>query len=103
MIRVAKAIPFVLIALLVGAAPLFAQSDWSAVRPTPMVTLQIRMLVGLLMLVPAVTLFLLYLFRPRPYVLAGRHVLARRQRHDAGAQFRFGRAESDAPVLSTCR
>jgi diguanylate cyclase (GGDEF)-like protein len=71
MIRVAKAIPFVLIAVLVGAAPLFAQSDWSAVRPTPMVTLQIRKLVGLLMLIPAVTLFLLYLFRPRPYVLAG--------------------------------
>ena len=36
-----------------------------------MVTLQIRKLVGLLMLAPAVTLFLLYLFRPRPYVLAG--------------------------------
>src|SRR5687768_2711366 len=71
MIRVAKAIPPVLIALLVGAVPLFAQSDWSAVRSTPMVTLQIRMLVGLLMLVPAVTLFLLYLFRPRPYVMAG--------------------------------
>jgi diguanylate cyclase (GGDEF)-like protein len=71
MIRVAKAIPLVLIALLVGAAPLFAQTDWSAVRSTPMVTLQIRMLVGLLMLVPAVTLFLLYLFRPRPYVMAG--------------------------------
>ena len=69
--RVAQAILFVLIALLIGATPLFAQSDWSAVRPTPMVTLQIRKLVGLLMLVPAVTLFLLYLFRPRPYVLAG--------------------------------
>ena len=39
--------------------------------PSPMVTLQIRKLVGLLMLAPAVTLFLLYLFRPRPYVLAG--------------------------------
>jgi diguanylate cyclase (GGDEF)-like protein len=36
----------------------------------PVVTLQIRPIVGLLMLVPAVTLFLLYLFRPRPYVLA---------------------------------
>jgi len=71
MIRVAKAIPFVLIALLVGAAPLFAQSDWSAVRPTPMVTVQIRTLVGTLMAVPAITLFLLYLFRPRPYVFAG--------------------------------
>ena len=57
--------------LVVGAAPLLAQSDWSAVRPTPMVTLEIRKLAGVLMLVPAVTLFLLYLFRPRPYVLAG--------------------------------
>ena len=40
-------------------------------RPTPMVTLQIRRVVGYVMLVPAGTLFLLYLFRPRPYVLAG--------------------------------
>ena len=70
MTRVARAIFLVSIALLIGATPLVAQSDWSAVRPTPMVTLQIRKLVGLLMLAPAVTLFLLYLFRPRPYVLA---------------------------------
>ena len=68
--------------LLLGATPLFAQSgtapppsaqerveDWSLVRPMPVVTLQIRRVVGYLMLVPAVTLFLLYLFRPRPYVL----------------------------------
>lgn len=71
MTRVANAIFLVSIAILIGATPLFAQSDWSALRPTPMVTLQIRKLVGLLMLAPAVTLFLLYLFRPRPYVLAG--------------------------------
>ena len=57
--------------LQVLATPLFAQSDWSAVRPNPMVTLEIRKLVGVLMIVPAVTLFLLYVFRPRPYVLAG--------------------------------
>src|SRR5687768_1967068 len=68
---VSRGILLLSIALLIGATPLFAQSDWSAVRPTPMVTLQIRKLVGLLMLAPAVTLFLLYLFRPRPYVLAG--------------------------------
>ena len=60
-----------MIALVIAANPLFAQSEWSAVRPMPMVTLQIRQLVGLLMLAPAATLFLLYLFRPRPYVLAG--------------------------------
>ena len=34
-------------------------------------TVEIGKLVGLLMLVPAVTLLLLYVFRPRPYVLAG--------------------------------
>lgn len=62
-----------LIALLVftSVQPLFAQTDWTALRPTPVVTLEIRKLAGMLMLVPAVTLFLLYLFRPRPYVLAG--------------------------------
>ena len=69
--RVAQAILFAVIAIVIAANPLFAQSEWSAVRPMPMVTLQIRKLVGLLMLAPAVTLFLLYLFRPRPYVLAG--------------------------------
>jgi diguanylate cyclase (GGDEF)-like protein len=85
----ARRLSLALIVLLaLGAAPLFAsfdsasaasglsvaqdrQSDWAAVRPTPMVTLEIRKIVGMLMLVPAVTLFLLYLFRPRPYVLAG--------------------------------
>jgi diguanylate cyclase (GGDEF)-like protein len=85
----ARAMRFVLIVLLaVAATPIFAafdsasnlsaqnlvqgwQSDWNAVRPTPMVTLAIRKAAGSLMLVPAVTLFLLYLFRPRPYVLAG--------------------------------
>jgi diguanylate cyclase (GGDEF)-like protein len=69
--RVTRAIPIVSLALLVAAAPAFAQSDWSAIRANPTVTLEIRKLVGLLMLVPAVTLFLLYVFRPRPYVLAG--------------------------------
>ncbi len=43
---------------------------WSLVRPMPVVTLQIRRVVGFLMLAPAATLLLLYLFRPRPYVLA---------------------------------
>jgi hypothetical protein len=45
--------------------------EWSLIRPMPIVTLQIRKVVGFVMLVPAGTLFLLYLFRPRPYVLAG--------------------------------
>ena len=69
--HVAKTIAFVSITLLLAATPLFAQSDWSAVRPNPMVTVEVRKLVGLLMLFPAVTLFLLYVFRPRPYVIAG--------------------------------
>jgi diguanylate cyclase (GGDEF)-like protein len=62
---------FAAIAVLLAATPLFAQSDWVAVRPNPTVTLEIRKVVGVMMLVPAVTLFLLYVFRPRPYVLAG--------------------------------
>ena len=36
-----------------------------------MVTVQLRKIVGYAMLLPAGTLFLLYLFRPRPYVIAG--------------------------------
>lgn len=57
-------------------APAAAESttqrlEWSLIRPTPVVTLQIRRVVGFVMLVPAGILFLLYLFRPRPYVLAG--------------------------------
>jgi diguanylate cyclase (GGDEF)-like protein len=60
----------VAIGLLIGAAPLFAQPDWSA-QSNPTVTIEIRQVIGLLMFVPAVTLFLLYVFRPRPYLLAG--------------------------------
>jgi diguanylate cyclase (GGDEF)-like protein len=72
MTQLARRTPLALIVLLVlGAVPLSAQTDWAALRPMPMVTLEIRKLVGMLMLVPAVTLFLLYIFRPRPYVLAG--------------------------------
>ena len=47
------------------------QTDWSLARPLQAVTLEIRKVVGLALLMPAGTLFLLYLFRPRPYVLAG--------------------------------
>jgi diguanylate cyclase (GGDEF)-like protein len=47
------------------------QAEWGLVRPVPVVTLQIRRVVGFLLLVPAFTMFLLYMFRPRPYVLAG--------------------------------
>jgi diguanylate cyclase (GGDEF)-like protein len=47
------------------------RAGWSLVRPTPMATLNVRKLAGYGMLVPAGTMFLLYLFRRRPYVLAG--------------------------------
>ncbi len=47
-----------------------SQSDWLLIRPTPIMTLEIRRVAGFALLVPACTLFLLYLFRPRPYVLA---------------------------------
>ena len=67
----ARTISLASFVLLLAATPLFAQSDWSAVRPNPMVTVEVRRVVGLMMLVPAVTLFLLYVFRPRPYVIAG--------------------------------
>lgn len=67
----AKTFTLVAIALLFASTPVLAQSDWSAVRPNPTMTVEIRKVVGLLMLVPAITLFLLYVFRPRPYVLAG--------------------------------
>jgi len=47
------------------------RAEWSLVRPTPVVGLQIRRVAGFATLVAAGTLFMLYLFRPRPYVLAG--------------------------------
>ena len=72
--------PFVLALLVVvSASPLVASadlasasapSDWLLIRPMPVVTLQIRKVAGYALLFPAGTLFLLYLFRPRPYVLA---------------------------------
>lgn len=53
------------------AESLAAQSDWPIVRPMPLITLQIRKVAGYVVIIPAGTMFLLYLFRPRPYVLAG--------------------------------
>ena len=68
--------------LLLAATPAFAdagasmaavstQDEWTVVRPMPVVTLQIRKVIGYVLVIPGGTLFLLYLFRPRPYVLAG--------------------------------
>src|SRR6185295_14208309 len=75
--------------LIATAAPAFSQpatppsapsrlerAEWALVRPTPIVTWHIRKVVGYVMIVPAGTLFLLYLFRRRPYVLAGACVWA---------------------------
>ena len=70
--------------LALPAAPVFSQpapnpttpserlqnAEWSLVRPMPVVSLHIRKAIGFAMLVPAGTLFMLYLFRRRPYVLA---------------------------------
>ncbi|HUQ86047.1 MAG TPA: GGDEF domain-containing protein [Vicinamibacterales bacterium] len=52
------------------------RAEWSLVRPTPVITVHIRRVLGYAMLVPAFTLFLLYLFRPRPYVVAGAFAFA---------------------------
>jgi diguanylate cyclase (GGDEF)-like protein len=49
----------------------FDQSGWALIRPMPLVTLEIRKVVGILLVIPAFTQLLLYLFRPRPYVFAG--------------------------------
>lgn len=73
--------PFILALVVVVSAPslvasaglqasVTSQSDWLLVRPMPVVTLEIRKTAGYVLLFPACTLFLLYLFRPRPYVLA---------------------------------
>ena len=45
-------------------------AEWSLVRPLPVVTIQVRRAAGFALLVPALTLFTVYVFRPRPYVLA---------------------------------
>lgn len=68
---VAAAVPDLASAQAVTGGPAAAGADsWSLVRPMPVVTLQIRKVAGSAVLFPACTLFLLYLFRPRPYVLA---------------------------------
>jgi diguanylate cyclase (GGDEF)-like protein len=54
-----------------SASARLQRAEWSIVRLTPVVTLHIRKFAGYVMLVPAGTLFMLYLFRQRPYVLAG--------------------------------
>ncbi|MEO8682319.1 MAG: hypothetical protein ABI665_24940, partial [Vicinamibacterales bacterium] len=84
--RARRAATLAVVAVLLVAAPLPAQprrdgaangglsvverAEWSLTRPSPLVTVNVRMVMGYLVLVPATTLFLLYLFRPRPYVMA---------------------------------
>jgi diguanylate cyclase (GGDEF)-like protein len=48
----------------------FERPDWVPTRASPYITLHARRTIGGVMLVFAGTLFLLYLFRPKPYVLA---------------------------------
>jgi diguanylate cyclase (GGDEF)-like protein len=103
--------------LLAAAAPAFAQpapppgdgsassrlqrAEWSLVRPTPMVTLHIRKVAGYVMLVPAGTLFMLYLFRPRPYVLAGALAWAAGSVMLLALSFDSGGAGSESPATIT--
>jgi hypothetical protein len=77
--QVLRATGMVSLLLIAMAAPLFAQSgpsaldrsEWALIRPMPLVTVEIRKVVGMVLFIPAFTLLLLYLFRPRPYVFAG--------------------------------
>lgn len=48
----------------------FERPGWTPTRVDPLVTLHLRRTLGYLTIVPACTLFLLYVFRPKPYVLA---------------------------------
>jgi len=72
-----RAAGWLVIVLACASAPLLAQqsaldqSGWALIRPMPLVELEIRKVVGILLIVPAFTQLLLYLFRPRPYVFAG--------------------------------
>ena len=56
--------------VLTDVAAFASQADWVLIRPMPVVTVEIRRAAGFGLLIPAGTLFLLYLFRPRPYVLS---------------------------------
>lgn len=102
--------------LFAAAAPTFAQpaspasepprtrlerAEWSLVRPAPLVTLHLRRIVGYVMLVPAGTLFMLYLFRPRPYVLAGAFAWAAGSLMLLVLSFDSGAAAASAPNTIT--
>jgi diguanylate cyclase (GGDEF)-like protein len=77
------------------------RAEWSLVRPTPMVTVHLRKVVGYAMLVPAGTLFLLYLFRPRPYVIAGAFAWAAGSLMLLALSFDTGAAGSGSPHTIT--
>jgi diguanylate cyclase (GGDEF)-like protein len=77
------------------------RAEWSLVRPTPIVTLHIRQVIGYVMLVPAGTLFLLYIFRPRPYVLAGALAWAAGSVMLLALSFNTGAVPPDASAQTT--
>ena len=53
-----------------GSGEVREQVDWAAIRPPQAATINVRRAVGALMLAPAVTLLILYLFHRQPYILA---------------------------------
>jgi diguanylate cyclase (GGDEF)-like protein len=73
------------------------RAEWSLVRPTPIVTLQIRRVAGYVMLAPAGTLFMLYLFRPRRYVIAGAFACAASSLMLLALSFELGGAHTADP------
>jgi diguanylate cyclase (GGDEF)-like protein len=79
------------------------RAEWSLVRPTPVIQLHIRRVVGFVMLVPAGTLFMLYLFRPRPYVLAGAFAWAAGSMMLLVLSFDSGSGATDPNTITTGR
>ena len=79
------------------------RAEWSMLRPTPVVQLHIRRVVGFVMLVPAGTLFMLYLFRPRPYVLAGAFAWAAGSMMLLVLSFDSGSGATDPNTITTGR
>jgi diguanylate cyclase (GGDEF)-like protein len=79
------------------------RAEWSLVRPTPVIELHIRRVVGFVMLVPAGTLFMLYLFRPRPYVLAGAFAWAAGSMMLLVLSFDSGSGTTDPNTITTGR
>lgn len=87
----------------VSPAARLQSAGWSLVRPTPLVTLHLRKFAGFVMLVPAGTLFLAYLLRPRPYVLAGAFAWAAGSAMLLVLSFDSGATEGTAQTITVGR